>query len=144
MDENTIKIISDSYTDLAGFNNIKDHFKSVKEKDKTITLEDVKQWRNKNIEMKTNLKGYTSFVADHAKQEYQMDLAFFDMEDPDYIGCLCMIDIYTKYAAAVPFKTKQPREILECIKECIKNMGGKPETLFSDFEGSFNSKEVQQ
>ena len=36
------KIISDTYTDLAGFNNLKDHFKSAKAKGKDITLDDVK------------------------------------------------------------------------------------------------------
>ena len=36
-------IIYDTYTDLAGFNNLKDHFKSAKAKDNSITLEDVKK-----------------------------------------------------------------------------------------------------
>jgi hypothetical protein len=76
-------------------------------------------------------------------QEYQMDLGFFDMQDEKYIGALFMIDIFTKFAVAIPFKTKQPHEILECIKEGISKMGGKPETFYTDFEGSFNSKEVQ-
>ena len=72
-----------------------------------------------------------------------MDLAFFDMQDEKYIGALFMIDIFTKFAVAIPFKTKQPHEILECIKEGISKMGGKPETFYTDNEGSFNSKEVQ-
>ena len=70
------KIIYDTYTDLAGFSNLKDHFKSAKAKDNPITLEDVKKWRSKNIELKTNLKGYNSWVPSHPREEYQMDLAF--------------------------------------------------------------------
>ena len=139
------KIISDTYTDLAGFNNLKDHFKSAKAKDKDITLDDVRKWRAKNIELKTNLKGYNTWVPSRPREEYQMDLAFFpdDDEDEKYQGVLFMIDPFSKYASGYPFKSKQPNEILNCIKECIEKMGGKPETIYSDFEGSFNSKEIQ-
>ena len=140
---NKEEIIKHSYYDLAGFGSIKDQLKSAQARDKSITLNDIKEWRNKNLEKKTQLKGYNSFIADHAKQEYQMDLGFFDMQDEKYIGALFMIDIFTKFAVAIPFKTKQPHEILECIKEGINKMGGKPETFYTDFEGSFNSKEVQ-
>ena len=106
------KIIHDSYYDLAGFSSIKDQLKSAQARDKSITLNDVKEWRNKSLEKKTQLKGYNSFTADHKMQEYQMDLGFFDMQDEKYIGALFMIDIFTKFAVAIPFKTKQPHEIL--------------------------------
>ena len=143
MDEKKLEIIKNSYYDLAGFSSIKDQLKSAQARDNNITLDDIKEWRNKNLEKKTQLKGYNSFTADHKMQEYQMDLAFFDMQDEKYIGALFMIDIFTKFAVAIPFKTKQPHEILECIKEGISKMGGKPETFYTDNEGSFNSKEVQ-
>ena len=137
------ELIKNAYYDLAGFGSIKDQLKSAQARDKNITIDDIKAWRDKNIEKKTNLKGYNSFVANHPREEYQMDLAFFDMNDDKYIGALFMIDIFTKYAVAVPFKTKQTHEILECIKTGIKDMGGKPETFYTDFEGSFASKEIQ-
>jgi hypothetical protein len=143
MDEKKLEIIKNSYYDLAGFSSIKDQLKSAQARDKSITLNDIKEWRNKNLEKKTQLKGYNSFTADHAKQDYQMDLAFFDMQDEKYIGALFMIDIFTKFAVAIPFKPKQPHEILECIKKGVSKMVGKPETFFADFEGSFNSKEIQ-
>jgi len=133
---------NESY-DLAGFGSIQDQLKSASARDKNITVDDIKTWRDNNIEKKTNLKGYNSFVANKPREEYQMDLAFFDMNDDKYIGALFMIDIFTKYAVAIPFKTKQTPEILECIKTGIKGMGGKPETFYTDNEGSFNSKEIQ-
>jgi hypothetical protein len=142
MDKN--KIIEEAYYDLGGFNSIKEHLKDARVKDKSITIDDIKNWRDRNIEQKKNLKGFNSFVVDKPKIEYQMDLAFFDMNDPVYIGALCMIDIFTKYASVMPFKTKKPDEILECIKEGIKRMGGKPKLFYTDNEGSFNSKEIQQ
>ena len=136
-------IFKHAYYDLAGFGSIQDQLKSAKARDKNITIDDIKAWRDKNIEKKTNLKGYNSFVAEKPREEYQMDLAFFDMNDDKYIGALFMIDIFTKYAVAIPFKTKQTHEILECIKQGITKMGGKPVTLYTDNEGSFNSKEIQ-
>jgi hypothetical protein len=138
--EETIK---NAYYDLAGFGSLQDQLKSAKARDSTITIDDVKAWREKNIEKKTNLKGFNSFVAEKPRQEYQMDLAFFDMNDEKYIGALFMIDIFTKFAVAIPFKTNQTHEILECIKQGIDKMGGKPETFYTDNEGSFNSKEIQ-
>ena len=47
--------------------------------DKKITLEDVKMWRlaNANKEKKTNRKFYNSWVGNKAKEEYQVDLFYF-------------------------------------------------------------------
>ena len=47
--------------------------------DKKITLEDVKKWRleNTNKEKKTNRKSYNSWVGNRAKEEYQVDLFYF-------------------------------------------------------------------
>jgi hypothetical protein len=137
------KIINDTYYDLAGFTSLNDHYKSAKSRDNSITLKDVKEWRSKNVEHKSQLKGYNSWTPSKPHEEYQMDLAFFDMENDKYIGALFMIDPFTKYAAATPFETKQPDEILRCIKDCMRQMGSLPETVYSDMEGSFSSREVQ-
>ena len=72
-----------------------------------------------------------------------MDLAVFDMDNDKYIGALFMIVPFTKWGAATPFETKQPDAILRCIKDCMRQMGGLPETVYSDMEGSFSSREVQ-
>ena len=138
------KIIANAYYDLGGFTSIKEHLKDARQKDKNISLEDIKAWRNTNIEPTKNLKGYNSFVAEKPYEEFQMDLAFFDMKDPTYIGALVMIDIFTKYATALPFKTKLPEEVLNCIKGGIQKMGGQPETFYTDNEGSFLSKDIQK
>ena len=131
------KIIANAYYDLGGFTSINEHLKDARQKDKNITIENIKAWRSKNIQQTKKLTGYNSFVADRPYEEFQMDLAFFDMKDPVYIGALVMIDIFTKYATAVPFKTKQPDELLKCIKEGIHKMGGDPLTFYTDNEGSF-------
>ena len=98
---------------------------------------------------KTNLTGYNSFVVDKPFVEFQMDLAFFfdlnrEQDDKTYVGILLMVDIFTKYTTAVTIKTKQIPDILEAIKEDIKKMGGKPETMYTDNEGAFVSNEIQK
>ena len=53
---NKEEIIRNSYYDLAGFSSIKDQLKSAQARDKSITLNDVKEWRNKNLEKKNTIK----------------------------------------------------------------------------------------
>ena len=74
-----------------------------------------------------------------------MDLFFInDLENQDYKIGLLMIDIFSKYMTVIPLKTKQPHDVLEGIKHGIKNSGEKPISVYSDDEGSFNSKDVKQ
>ena len=54
-----------------------------------------------------------------------------------------MIDVFSKYMTIVPLESKQTNEVLAGIKEGIENMGGKPETFYTDDEGALNSKEIQ-
>ena len=49
------EIIKNSYYGLAGFSSIKDQLKSAQARDNNITLDDIKEWRNKNLEKKTQL-----------------------------------------------------------------------------------------
>ena len=78
-------IIKQVYYDPAGFDGIKKTFEDARKKDKNITLNDVKEWFEKNIEQKKQLKGYNSFVANEAKFEYQIDLFFMS------IAFLCIV-----------------------------------------------------
>ena len=50
------KIIANAYYDLGGFTSIKEHLKDARQKDKNISLKDIKAWRNTNIEPTKNLK----------------------------------------------------------------------------------------
>ena len=54
----TDKIIPDVYYDPAGFDGIKKTFEDARKKDKTITYNIVKEWFEKNIEQKKQLKGF--------------------------------------------------------------------------------------
>lgn len=134
------KIIEKVYNDFYG--SIKDTYNDARKLDKSIKYDDVRRWFEKNQVRKTNLRGFNSFIADHVKQEYQIDL-FFVNEDDDFKVGLLIIDIFSKYITVVPLKTKQPDDVLQGLKDGFHNMGGKPESIYSDDEGAFNSKLLQ-
>ena len=50
------------------------------------------------------------------------------------------IDIFTKICHDVPIKDKHPKESVRAFTEVLEKIG-KPEKLYHDFEGSWNSKE---
>jgi hypothetical protein len=50
-------IISKVYFDPAGYGSINETLKDAKKYDSTITYDDVKKWKARNTERKTNLRG---------------------------------------------------------------------------------------
>ena len=132
------------YFDPAGFQSLARLFKEAKQKDKSITMGFVKQWYEKNVE-KTKYTGATnSFVAPHAKYEYQLDLFFInDLENQKYkIGLIC-IDIFSKFMTVVPLPSKQEADVAAGVLESLNKMGGSPKMIYTDDEGSFSSKAVK-
>ena len=73
MTSNKAEIISKIYNDLSGFGSIQQTFAEARKIDKTITLDDVKAWKEKNIVRQNNLPGYNSYVASAPRFEYQVD-----------------------------------------------------------------------
>ena len=70
------KIIDKIYHDPAGHGSMRTTYEDAKQKDRSITYGDIQAWFKKNIERKTQLKGYNSFIANEPKQEYQMALFY--------------------------------------------------------------------
>ena len=68
------EIISKTYYDFGGYGSIARTLKEAREIDPSIKEIDVKTWKDKNLQRKTNLKGQNSFIASESKQEYQIDL----------------------------------------------------------------------
>ena len=137
-------IISKVYHDPAGFGSNAATLEDANKFDPSITLQDIKEWKSKNIERKTNLKGFNSFIAEKPFQEFQIDLFFLPDLKEDAIGGLLFIDIFTKYVVVIPLHSKLPNEILDALKNGFSKMGGKPETMYSDNEGSFNANIVKK
>ena len=133
-------IIKKIYFDPVGFDSIKRTFEDARKKDKTITLDDVKQFFKTNVEQKKQLKGYNSFVANEAKFEYQIDLFFISLKDfPNErnIGGVLCIDVFSKFITIIPIKAKTIAVILDAIKQII-NKVGKPKNVYTDNEGAWS------
>ena len=127
------------------FGSVADTLRDARKKDPSIKLQDVKDWFAKNFVRKTNLRGYNSYVANYAHQEYQIDLFFInDLEDQDYKIGLLVVDIFTKFMTVVPLKNKMADHMLEGIKEAFSSMGKLPEMLYTDDEGAFHSKQAEE
>ena len=73
--EHKDEIIKNVYDNFYG--SMVDTFKDARQKDKSITYQDVKRWFEKNIPKLNNLRGYNSFVASERFEEFQMDLFFY-------------------------------------------------------------------
>ena len=73
---NKSEIINTIYYDPAGHGSMQTTFEDAKQNDKSISYFDVQKWFDANIERKTQLKGYNSFIASEPKEEYQMDLVY--------------------------------------------------------------------
>ena len=134
-------IIDKVYSEFYG--SVSSTLKDAKEKDPTITLQDVKDYFEKRFVRKQNLKGYNSYVADYPHQEYQLDLFFINEKDQEYNTGLLIIDIFTKFITIVKVKSKTADDILTAIKEGFRSMGKLPEMIYTDDEGSFHSKQAE-
>ena len=145
MSSNKQKIINDIYFDRSGFGSRATTLKDARERDKSITKEDVEEFFKKNVEEKRKPRGENSFVAPHAHFEYQVDLFFIsqnDLENQKFRIGLVLIDIFSKYATVIPIKSKEPPDMLAGIMEGLQKMGDKPKMFYSDEEGSLYSKTV--
>ena len=145
--DNKDDTISSIYYDRSGYGSISTTYQDAKKKDKTITVNDVKKWFEKNVERKKQLSGYNSFVAPYAKYEYEIDLFFIsknDLPNQKFRVGLIMLDVFSKFMAVVAIKSKDPPDVLAGIMEGIQKMGGKPQRFYSDEEGSLTGKVVNE
>ena len=144
-----LEIINKIYEDLAGYGSKKETLADAREKDKTIKLEDVNVFFDKYVERKKQLKGWNSFIAQEAYEEFQVDLFFTsDWDEFDELGKqkfgvgLLMIDIFTKYITVIPIKSKSEGDVASGIIEGFNKMGGKPKSIYTDEEASFKSQAI--
>ena len=123
MSSNKQKIINDIYFDRSGFGSRENTLKDAREKDKSITKEDFEEFLRKNVEEKRKPRGENSFVAPTRHFEYQLDLFFIsknDLENKKFRIGLVLIDIFSKYAAVIPIKSKEPPDVLAGTMEGLQ------------------------
>ena len=148
--DNKNDIIKKIYQDAAGFGSIKTTFEDARKVDKSITLNDIKQFFQQNVENKKQLKGNNTFVAPYPHYEYQLDLFFIPddefLENQQFKVGMLIIDVFTRYMVVVPIKSKSEKtgDIAAGLIECFHKMKVKPAILYTDDESSLSSDDIQK
>ena len=102
---------------MAGFGSLRNTLKEVRKYDSTITYDDVKQWKNKQVlGQKRQLRGTNSFIATEPLEEFQMDLMLFNDVERNSVALL-RVAIFTKFAHIVELNSKQPEDVVEGMKK---------------------------
>ena len=142
------KIINDIYFDRSGFGSRATTLKDARQKDTSITADDVNKFFRENVEIKRKPRGTNSFVAPHNNHTYQIDLFFISKDDIDApqkfrAGLVC-IDVLSKYAVVVPIKSKETPDVIAGTMEALKGMGSKPKLIYTDDEKAIASSDFKQ
>ena len=141
-------IIKFIYTDKAGFGSIANTLKAARKKDPSITRQDVKDWIEGNMDRKTDLKGFNSYIPPGPHYEYQIDLFFMsDLKGESqkrFDTAMCAVDAFTKFMAVALISSRGKYDFLAGLMECIATLKGVPKTIYSDDEGSWNAPDVKK
>ena len=116
-------IIKKIYDDPGGYGSMQDTFKEAKKVDSSIKFSDVKDWFERSVERKKNLRGFNSYISLGPRDEFEVDL--FDVnylgQDEFRYGFLS-IDNFTKVMWVIPIKDKSKEELIRATEAIIKNM----------------------
>ena len=146
------QVLSDLYYDIeSGFGSAKSLYDDARKAGLVITLNEVKEWlRGQSLKQRKNYKNYNSYSPPFARSVYSVDLMnmislmkdtkTYKEEYPLY-GFVC-IDNFSKKCHVVVLKNKDTDPVYDAFMECFKVMGH-PQSIYSDDEGSFNSKKLQ-
>jgi hypothetical protein len=118
-------------------------YQKAKAKVDTVTQKDVKDWFDRNVEKKTKMRGWNSYIAPGICDEFEMDVFEMPKSYPGYkefpMGLLA-IDIFSKYMSIIPLKNKKGVSLKPAIEETFKKIGCKPRIIYTDNEGGLNNK----
>ena len=88
------EIIANVYYDRSGYGSRAQTLKESREKDKSITKDDVEEFFKKSVEEKRKPRGENSFVAPYAYHTFQIDLFFIfkkDLENQKFKAGLVLV-----------------------------------------------------
>ena len=145
MTEKTDIIKKVYHNPISGYSSIQSTYKEAKSIDKSITLQDVKDYLSKlpQKQLQFKYKGYNSFIANEFLEQIQLDVADFTNNASQNDGFrygLAGVDVFSRYGWLVPMKTKQPPDLIMAFKEIMRVIGI-PKSIFMDQEGGMLSTE---
>lgn len=147
-------LLKDIYTDLrhpAGFSSPYKLYRAVKKENSKATLKDVEEWlesqRTYTVYRPIKLKFSRRKVLTRGlKYQYQADLVDYSAlkrDNSGYTFLLTVIDCFSRFALAIPLKSKQGEEVLRGLKRAFTEMG-KPAKFQTDHGKEFYNRHVSQ
>ena len=76
------KAIKDVYESPEGLGSMQKTYEVAKQKLDAVTKQDVKNWFDRNVEKKTKMRGWSSYIAPKACDEFEMDVFFMPKSYP--------------------------------------------------------------
>lgn len=145
------------------FGSKKSILQEAKEKhpDAGITYKDVQDWTEKNLLRLNNLKGHNSYVARGPKQVFEVDLFYYNFEQPERVKAkpeekyarkvkpdvapyaLIAVDVFTKFVHVEPMDFKDGNSWREALEKTLKKMGT-PDMIYTDPDATVLSNEIKQ
>ena len=105
-EERRARLLTDLYSDSGGFQSRKNLYKEAVKINPRITMQFVNAWYDTIVGKTRNYGPKNSFVAPHAKWEYQIDLFQLPHLKGQAMAC---IDVFSKFAAVVPIPYKRKK-----------------------------------
>ena len=137
------KILDDIYYDRAVVRKtIENVLKLAREKDKSITREDVKAFiEQQEVRQEvTRKRKEGSYVASAAREEFEADLADFGaLAVPRY--ALVCVDVFSRMGAAIPLRSKSAEAMVPALDEVMRQMGT-PVRIVTDNGAEFDNVTV--
>ena len=131
-----------------GFGSISKTYKEANRILNSITYDDVKEFleRQETKQVKKGYRSFNSYVSKHKLEEIQIDIADFTLSagvNNGFRYCFVAVDVFTKFAHAVPIKDKKRLESIRAMKEVLEKIGV-PKQIFRDQEGSWSTPEWEE
>lgn len=133
------------YNPKFGYHNLNKFYSKLKEEKPDIKFKDVEKFYNNQeltqiFKRHTKPKIYNSMVANYPGDIYEMDFIIYDRYNiHNYKYIFCCIDIYSRYAEAIPTTNMTNETIIKCLKIIFDKMG-KPYKIKCD--NQFNKTEL--
>ena len=119
------QIISNIYYDLeTGYGSVKNTFEQARQKDKSITLEDVQKWmKHQPNKQRKAYRNSNSYTAPFARFEYQidiMDMVSLQKSETQPRYAIVVIDLFSKLGDAPPMSNKDSVSVYDALLICFK------------------------
>lgn len=149
MTENILRKIYYDPKHNASFSSVQKLFEAAKEIKNDINLADVKQWLSEQLTYTLHKRAIRNFkrnkiLVERINQQFEADLVDmkeFKNQNSGFNYILTVIDCFSKYAFAIPIKTKNSKSIIEAFKRVFNER--KCQKLRTDRGTEFLNKDFQ-